>query len=145
RLVRTFEKATRGNTDGSVVLTDVTDLSSFLPIYVFNTSDAHYSHPAALFNDRGELLQELSHERDPDVFALAFTHNRYDDIDYVALHSSSGSLTYGYLADAFPLGVSNVQLAFPESSFDSDAFTNVGNDPITVIRENHDRDPLRSC
>jgi galactan 5-O-arabinofuranosyltransferase len=144
RLIRDFEKATHGNADGSVVLTDLTELSSFLPVYVFNTSDAHYSHPAALFNDRAHLLQQLSHEADADVFALAFTHNRYDDIDYVALQSSSGSLTYGYLGDAFPLGVSNVQLAFRESSFDSDTFTELGNDSVTVYRVNRDRDPLRS-
>jgi hypothetical protein len=144
RLIDDFEEATRGDTDGPVVLTDITDLSSFLPIYVFNTSDAHYSHPAALFNDRADLLKELSHEDDADVFALAFTHNRYDDIDYVALHSTSGSLTYGYLGDAFPLGVSTVQLAFRESLFDSDAFTEVGNDSVTIFRVNHDRDPLRS-
>jgi len=144
RLIDDFERATRGRANGSVVLTDLTDLSSFLPIYVFNTSDAHYSHPAALFNDRADLLNELSHERDSDVFALAFTHNRYDRVDYVALHSTSGSLTYGYLGDAFPLGVSNVQLAFPETSFASDAFTEVGNDSVTVFRVNHDRDPLQS-
>jgi hypothetical protein len=143
RLIDDFEKATRGQADGSVVLTDFTDLSSFLPIYVFNTSDAHYSHAAARFNDRADLLDELSHEDDPDVFALAFTHNRYDKIDYIALHSTSGSLTYSYLGDAFPLGVSSVQLAFPDSLFGSDAFTEVGNDSVTVFRVNHDRDPLR--
>jgi hypothetical protein len=144
RLIDDFERATRGDTDGSVVLTDLTDLSSFLPVYVFNTSDAHYSHPAALFNDRADLLRELSHESDPEVFALAFTHNRYDRIDYVALHSSSGSLTYTYLGDAFPLGVSTEQLTFRESLFATDAFTEVGNDSVTVFRVNHDRDPLRS-
>jgi hypothetical protein len=144
RLIDDFEKATRGRANGSVVLTDLTDLSSFLPVYVFNTSDAHYSHPAALFNDRADLLKELSHEPDSDVFALAFTHNRYDRVDYVALHSTSGSLTYGYLADAFPLGVSSVQLAFRESLFESDAFTEVGNDSVTVFRVNHDQDPLQS-
>ena len=144
RLIDDFEHATRGRADGSVVLTDVTDLSSFLPIYVFNTSDAHYSHPAALFNDRADLLKVLSHEADADVFALAFTHNRYDRIDYVALHSSSGSLTYAYLGDAFPLGVSTEQLAFRESLFGTDTFTEVGNDSVTVYRVNHDRDPLRA-
>jgi len=126
-----------------VVLTDLTDLSSFLPIYIFNTSDAHYSHPAALFNDRADLLKQLSRESDPDLFALAFTHNRYDRIDYVALQGTSESLTYGYLADAFPLGVSSVSLKFPTSQFDSNAFTEVGNDSVTVYRVNHDRDPLR--
>ena len=77
------------------------------------------------------------------MFALAFTHNRYDTIDYVALHSTSGSLTYSYLGDAFPLGVSSVQLAFsPTRSFDSDTFTEVGNDSVTVFRVNHDRGPV---
>src|SRR5262249_25950560 len=113
-LIHEFERATHGRAGDSVVLTDVTDLSSFLPIYIFNTSDAHYSHPSALFNDRADLLKRLSHENDPVLFALAFTHNRYDRIDYVALHSRAGSLTYDFLADAFPLGVSPVALAFRE-------------------------------
>jgi galactan 5-O-arabinofuranosyltransferase len=143
-LLADFDHATDGRANGSVVLTDLTDLSSFRPIYVFNTSDAHYSHPAALFTDRADLLKELSHEADAEAFALAFTHNRYDRIDYVALHSSSGGLTYSYLDDAFPLGVSGVQLTFPEELFESDAFTRVGNKSVTVLRVNHDPDPLRS-
>src|SRR5262249_18558108 len=117
-LVRSFERATQGKYAGKVVLTDITDLPSFLPVYVFNTSDAHYSHPAALFNDRADLLKKLSKEDDPDVFALAFTHNRYDTVDYVALRSSSGGFSYDYLADAFPVGVASVSLTFPEKLFD---------------------------
>ena len=142
-LIHDFERATRGDYAEKVVLTDDTDLASFLPVYVFNTSDAHYSHPAALFNDRADLLVELSREDDPELFALAFTHNRYDRIDYVSLHSSGGALSYDYLADAFPLGVSSVSLNFPEELFDTDAFTKAGNDSITTFRVNHARDPLR--
>jgi len=143
-LIRNFERATRGKYADSVVLTDITDLPSFLPVYVFNTSDAHYSHPAALFNDRAALLKKLSRETDPEVFALAFTHNRYDTIDYVALRSASGGLSYNSLADAFPLGVSQVSLVFPEALFDSNAFTKVGNGSVTTFRVNHGDDPLRA-
>jgi hypothetical protein len=143
RLIDDFERATRGDYSGKVVLTDDTDLASFLPVYVFNTSDAHYSHPAALFNDRADLLVQLSREDDPELFALAFTHNRYDRIDYIALRSNGGALSYGYLADAFPLGVSSVSLTFPEELFDSDAFTKVGNNSLTMFRVNHEQDPLR--
>jgi hypothetical protein len=144
RLIDDFQRATRGRAADSVVLTDHTDLSSFLPISVFNTSNAHYSHPAALFNDRADLLDRLAHEDDPEVFALAFTHNRYDRIDYVALDSTSDALTYAYLGDAFPLGVSTERLQFPKALFESSAFTAVGDDSITVLRVNHARDPLRA-
>jgi hypothetical protein len=143
RLIDDFERATRGRANDAVVLTDLTDLSSYLPIYVFNAFNAHYSHPAALFNDRADLLDRLAHEDDADVFALAFTHNRYDRIDYVALDSTSDSLTYAYLGDAFPFGVSSERLAFPKTLFESATFTEVGDDSVTVLRVNYDRDPLR--
>jgi hypothetical protein len=147
-LIRNFERATHGKYAEKIVLTDITDLPSYLPVYVFNTSDAHYSHPAALFNDRADLLKKLTYEDDPDLFALALMHNRYDTIDYVALRNSGGGFSYDYLADAFPVGVASVSLTFPERLFDSRAFTKVGNGPVTTFRVNHDDDllrPLRNC
>lgn len=147
-LLETFKGGTDGEYADSVVLTDVPDLSTFLPTYTFNTSDAHYSHPAALFNDRADLLKLLSREADARVFELAFTHNRYDTIDYVALRDVGDALLYEYYSDAFPLGVGQEQLRFSRASFDSPSFTETANDGIVVYRVNPGRDPLgtlRSC
>lgn len=144
QLVEGFARATHGRYRDAVVLTDVTDLSSFLPTYVFNTSNAHYSHPAARFDDRARLLTRLAHERDPDVFALAFLHNRYDDIDYVALRQRATDLTYDFLADAFPRGVAQRSLTFARSSFETSVFTPLRGSPLAVFRVNRARDPLRA-
>ena len=35
-------------------------------------------------------------------------------------------------------------MTFPKTLFEGDAFTEVGDDSITVLRVNHDRDPLRA-
>ena len=40
--------------------------------------------------------------------------------------------------------MSTVSLTFPATLFDSDTFTEEGNDSVTVYRVNHDRDPLQS-
>ena len=56
-LLETFARGTDGEYVDAVVLTDVADLSTFLPTYTFNSVDAHYSHPAALFNERADLLE----------------------------------------------------------------------------------------
>ncbi|MFA5884352.1 MAG: arabinofuranosyltransferase [Acidimicrobiia bacterium] len=144
RLIDRFERATGGKYEDAVVLTDVTDLSSFLPTYVFNTSNAHYSHPAALFNDRADLLTRLAGESDPEVFELAFLHNRYDAIDLVALHGGTGGLTYSWLADAFPEGVAQRSLTFPVSSFAGDAFVPLDGSELTLYRVDRGKDPLRT-
>lgn len=142
-LIAGFERATHGDYEDAVVLTDVTDLSSFLPTYVFNTSNAHYSHPAALFDDRADLIMALAREPDPDVFALAFLHNRYDAIDLVALRDDGDGLGYSWLADAFPAGVSSRSVTFSEDSFATDAFEPLDDSSLTMYRVDRTRDPLR--
>jgi len=142
-LIAGFERATHGDYEDAVVLTDVTDLSSFLPTYVFNTSNAHYSHPAALFDDRADLITALAREPDPDVFALALLHNRYDAIDLVALRDSGDGLGYSWLADAFPAGVSSRSVTFSEDSFATDAFEPLEGSSLTMFRVDRTHDPLR--
>jgi len=139
-----FRRATNGRYPGKVVLTDVTDLSTFLPTYVFNTIDAHYSHPAALFNDRANLLTRLAHERDPTVFALVMLHNRYDDIDYIALEDNGRGLGYSWLGDAFPRGVEQHRITFPHALFATDAFHELDDPTLTVYRVDRRHDPLRT-
>ncbi|MFM8303962.1 MAG: arabinofuranosyltransferase [Actinomycetota bacterium] len=142
-LIDGFERATDGKYRDAVVLTDDADLPAFLPIYVFNASNAHYSHPLARFDDRADLLTSLAREPDPELFALAFLHNRYDAIDLVALEPRSGGLGYSWLADAFPNGVASESVVFAESSFASGAFEPLRGSPLTMYRVDRSRDPLR--
>ena len=146
-LIDGFTRATGGDYEDAVVLTDETDLSSFLPTYVFNTSNAHYSHPAARFEDRAALLTTLSRESDPEAFALAFLHNRYDDIDFVALHpDGDGRLSYDWLDDAFPRGVAARSISFSPDSFATDAFEALPSrgTGLELYRVRRSEDPLRS-
>jgi len=149
-LIDGFTRATDGEYADAVVLTDETDLSSFLPTYVFNVSNAHYSHPAARFEDRAALLTALARESDPDVFALALLHNEYDDVDYVALRSGRDGLAYRWLDDAFPRGVTSRSITFSEDSFATDAFEALPSNGsgLELYRVRRSADPLsslRSC
>lgn len=145
-LIDGFARATGGDYEDSVVFTDLSDLNSFLPLYVFNTTDAHYSHPAARFEDRADLITALAREEDPEVFALAFLHNRYDDIDYVALRENARGLSYAWLDDAFPNGVAPRTVTIPEESFDTDAFRALPDSGtgLRLYRVRRSADPLRS-
>ena len=141
-LIATFERVTHGNVNNRVVLTSLPDLSSFLPVFVFNTSDAHYSHPAAEFNDRASFLRTLSKDEDPEAFAIALLHNRYDTIDYVVMPSFGNDLVYDYLGDAFPRGVSPKSLSFSKDLFRTPSFTTLYRSRKTMLRVNRNHDPL---
>ena len=79
----TFDRATRDDAADTVVLTDQEFLPEYRPVYVFNVWSAHYSHPAAQFDRRTRFLERLAREQDPEVFAAALRHNRYDDVDWM--------------------------------------------------------------
>jgi len=145
-LIDGFVKATDGDYEDSVVLTDVTALSAFLPLYLFNSENAHYSHPAARFDDRARLITALAGERDPEVFALALLHNRYDQVDYVALKPGVQGLGYAWLADAFPNGAAPRSVTFREDSFATDAFEALpgSGSGLEVYRVRRGADPLRT-
>jgi len=67
---------------GSVFLTNAEKLFSFYPVYTFFAINQHYSHPAARYNDRLDLLDALQSIHHPYVFNLALRENRYDQVDY---------------------------------------------------------------
>jgi galactan 5-O-arabinofuranosyltransferase len=144
-----FQRATGGHTKNSVVLTDVTELPVYLPLYVFNWWNAHYMNPPARFNDRSAFLKRLSGETDPQAFALALLHNVYDRIDYVALRPSpAGPFQYQFSDDAFPRGVVERTFTYQQALFASAAFHRVDTVSFTVFSVLRHRDPLaglRSC
>ncbi len=144
-----FQRATGGHTTDSVVLTDVTELPVYLPLYVFNWWNAHYMNPPARFNDRSAFLKRLSGETDPQAFAVALLHNVYDRIDYVALRASpAGPFQYQFADDAFPRGVVERTFTYQQDLFGSSAFRRVDTVSFTVFLIRRHRDPLlslRSC
>ncbi|MBM3692580.1 MAG: hypothetical protein FJW77_04665 [Actinobacteria bacterium] len=141
-----FDRALAGSRADPVVLTDAVEIPAFLPAYLFNATNAHYSHPAARFEARADLLTRLGRERDPEAFALALLHNRYDQVDAVALRAGAGGLRYSWLDDAFPNGVRERSVTFPAAAFDQPVFSarTVPGSGLTVYRVDRAQDPLRS-
>jgi hypothetical protein len=142
-LLDTFDRATRGAATDTVVLTDQEAIPEYRPVYVFNVWNAHYSHPAAEFDDRTRFLERLAAEDDPAVFAAALRLNRYDRVDSVALRPEGGELGYTYFADAFPRGVTRETIVFRVEQFDDMWFDRRGSSDLTVFVP-RDRDPRRS-
>ncbi len=149
-LLANFRRAAGRSVTNSVVLTDITELPTYLPLYVFNWTDVQTpSSPAGRYRDRTEFLDRLSRETDPQVFALALVHNVYDRIDYVALRpTAAGPFQYQFSDDAFPRGVKERTFTYPQRLFSSSVFRRVDTVSLTVfdIQRRHDPlAPLRSC
>jgi galactan 5-O-arabinofuranosyltransferase len=141
-LLDTFTRATR-DTDDTVVLTDREVLPEYLPVFVFNVWNAHYSNPAAQFDRRTRFLERLAGVDDPAVFAAALAHNRYDHVDSVALRREGDRLPYTFFDDAFPRGVSQRTITFRVEQFDSAHFASRGSSTLTVYVPRAG-DPLRT-
>ena len=139
-----FRSATGGRFADSVVLTDDTALPAFLPVYVFQTNNAHYANPIADFPARARFLTRLAGESDPTAFAIALLHNRFDDVDWVALAGQGATHPYVWLDDAFPTGTQERRVVFTDTQFASAAFTERRDAAQTVYRVDRTGDPLRS-
>lgn len=144
QLLRDFDDATSGRANGAVLLTDVVDLPIFRDVFVFNVWRAHYAHPGAEFSERTGFLARLSHERDPEVFALALAHNRFDQIDYVVLRlRADGTLPYTFSDDDFPRGTKERTFSYDLSLFGTPTFERTDTVSFVVFRLRRDADPLR--
>jgi hypothetical protein len=134
RLLTEFTRATRGDYGDTVVLTDVEQLPELLPVFVFNVWNAHYANPASEFDERTRLLQRLSSEDDPAVFAAALARNRYDHVDSIAFRTGNGdNFAYTFFDDAFPRGVSQRVIRFESDQFDETWFRRVDGAELTVF------------
>ncbi len=100
-----------------VVLSDRPGLEAFRPVHLFNAWNAHYSHPAGLFDDRIRFLRRLTTEDDPAVVAAALHRNRFDRVDALLFRSPGDALRYRYGADVFPLGTAHRELWFSAAQF----------------------------
>lgn len=67
---------------GKVFLSGIEELFSFYPIYSYIAANEHYSHPAAHFKKRYDLLWLLEPVKDPNLFNIALRTNRHDPVDY---------------------------------------------------------------
>jgi hypothetical protein len=145
-LLTDFQRAAGRPVANSVVLTDLSDLPAFLPVYVFNWSDVQTPFsPSGNYQDRTNFLHALSLERDPTAFALALLHNVFDRVDFVALNrGASGAFQYTFYDDAFPRPPVQRTVEFPPELFRTRAFHEVDASTVTVFRVLRGHDPLRS-
>jgi hypothetical protein len=145
-LLSDFRRAAGGPIRDRVVLTDISELPTFLPVYVFNWWDTQSNTtPAAHVNDRTDFLDRLSHEHDARAFAIAVLHNAYDRVDLVALRrNSAGGYDYSFTDDAFPRPPIVRTLTFDSPLFATPAFRRVETTSFTLFRVVRRRDPLAS-
>ncbi|HUV29942.1 MAG TPA: hypothetical protein VMY05_02460 [Acidobacteriota bacterium] len=67
---------------GTVFLTGHYEFTSFYPVYTFIATSELYSHPAARFAQRYELLGILQGFSDPYIFHTVLRHNIFDPVNY---------------------------------------------------------------
>lgn len=132
-LLATFDRATRGQPEDMIVLTDQEAIPAYRPVFVFSVWNAHYSHPAARFAERARFLERLAEEDDAAVFAAALRHNRYDRVEVVALRPQGTTLPYTYFDDAFPRGVTRRTITFRDEQFADRWFTRRGSPQLSVF------------
>jgi hypothetical protein len=145
-LLRDFRRAAAEPVANRVVLTDLSDLPAFLPLYVFNWWDTQGpTTPAALVNDRTDFLVRLSKERDARAFAVAMLHNGYDPVDLVALRrDASGDFEYMFTDDDFPRPPVARTLTYHAALFATPVFRRVDTTSFTLFRVSRRHDPLRA-
>lgn len=76
---------------GKVSLSGYEELFSFYPIYAYIAANEHYSHPAARFKERYDLLWLLEPLKDQHLFNIALRGNRYDAVDYFMPRAGDGT------------------------------------------------------
>ncbi|MEA3351549.1 MAG: arabinofuranosyltransferase [Chloroflexota bacterium] len=120
-----FERVTGDdNHIGKVVLADFSyqALAVYLPVNEFIAWNAHYSHPAGLFNERVAFLRELSKIENPTLFAQKLMNNPYDHIDALVLEAVKTDYRLNYGPDAFPYPGVMASIWFPQYLFSSSHF-----------------------
>jgi galactan 5-O-arabinofuranosyltransferase len=68
---------------GKVLLTNRPEINAHLPVYLFVTHNAYYSHPAAEYEERILFLKFLSQSNNPDFVAWMLTFNRWTPVEMV--------------------------------------------------------------
>ncbi len=138
-----FENVTGEDHIGKVVLADFSyqGLAVYLPVNEFIAWNAHYSHPAGLFNERVAFLHNLSKIQDPALFAKKLMNNPYDRIDAIVMEAVKEDYRLKYGPDTFPYKPSSESIWFPQYLFNSQYFDvhverfNIGNtqDEFVII------------
>jgi galactan 5-O-arabinofuranosyltransferase len=146
QLIQDFRRAAGGPVDNRVVLTDLSELPAFLPLYVFNWWDTQSpTTPGARVNDRTDFLDRLSRESDPEAFAVAILHNVYDRVDYIVLRrNSSGGFEYTFTDDNFPRPPVARTFTYHGAQFGTPVFRRIDTTSFTLFRIARQHDPLRS-
>jgi len=112
------------------------------PFYAFLAWSAHYSHPAAHFYARLDLLEKLTAVHSPELFAAALLHNRYARIDHLLLEPAAGGWRMSFLDDSFPDRNIQRELYFAATNLTEPYFAATAAGAWTVLTPQRAVDPL---
>jgi len=143
-LVSNYKAALSNQYLNHVVLGDsgVSELSIYLPVFQFLSWAAVYSHPAGLYNERVDFLQQLSNAENPDWFAAALMNNRYSHIDEIILLPKEDGFIFGYLPENLPERSRTEHIFFPGDLFAPAYFFRKNFGEYVLFTPNYANNPL---
>ncbi|MDZ4723885.1 MAG: arabinofuranosyltransferase [candidate division Zixibacteria bacterium] len=122
---------------GSVFLSGHEEFFVFYPVYTFISINEVYSHPAARFIQRYELLYLTQFISDPYLFNIVLRHNKYDAVDYFMPRKVNDQLEVTIALSHYPnlLAVRNLHYP-PGFLYDSTLFRKQTGDLLFEVMPN---------
>ncbi|MEZ4617678.1 MAG: arabinofuranosyltransferase [Caldilineaceae bacterium] len=121
---------------------DYVDWVSYRPFFSFLAWSAHYSHPAAHFFDRLDLLESLTTVHSPTLFAALLMNNRYAHIDHLALGRTEDQWTFVFFNDDFPQRNLKSTLTFAAANLTEPYFQATAAGSQTILTPTYGANPL---
>lgn len=123
--------------EDKVFLTNEWRVAMFLPIYLYLLPNPYYSHPSALYNQRIEMLIELSECETPKEFHKKIFNNKFGPIDYfyLDLENNGTKLVLDVAIEKFPEAREYYEIEFKIELFqDNDLFEEIIIDGELIYR-----------
>jgi hypothetical protein len=134
---------TDGYRDKTILLSrDYVAAIAYRPFFAFLAWSAHYSHPAAHFYDRLDLLEGLTTVHSPALFAAALFDNRYAYLDGLLLRPVDGGWTLTFLDDNYPNRNVQRTLIFAADNLAAPYFAATTAGEWTLLTPQPDAEPL---
>lgn len=108
---------------GRVLLTNGKSSWVYNPQYTFIIYNAHYAHPASLFNQRVAFLTDVATLKSGEDLCWFLKNNRFNTVDFVSLPQHEIKLSL----DDFPKGSISHITKFPQHLFSAGCFEHIGN------------------
>lgn len=131
--------------DKTILLSrDYADWIAYRPFFAFLAWSAHYSHPAALFYERLDLLEKLTTVHSPQLFAAALFHNRYDRVDHLLLKPAADGWQMTFLDDNFPNRNVQRTLVFPDANLGAPYFDEITAGERVLLTPDYRAEPIEN-